>query len=172
MQLDYMIKHPECSMCVHNTRLINEDGDFIGRNVNLSNDDMDISADEIIAAGGGVLFHTSSFIYRKQDRCNMPPEYYFRGVGDYSLSIYLSTIGKVHYIGRVMSAYRVAVSDGWTSRLHKDRKKAVMHMKDMVHYLNVLDGFTEGKYHNGFERGIKRYDYFAHVMDDKAWKII
>ena len=45
-------------------------------------------------------------------------------------------------------------------------------MKDMVHYLNVLDGFTEGKYHNGFERGIKRYDYFAYVMDDKAWKII
>jgi len=106
MQFDYMERHPECSFCVHNTKMIDSDGRDMNCCFNIRSEDCSYDADSVIAAGGSGLFHTSSFFYRFADRKMMPEELLLPRVGDYPLSIYLSTLGEVHYIGRVMSVSR------------------------------------------------------------------
>lgn len=172
MQYDFMTSHPEYSLCVHNTEWITADGTPVGRNSNPFDQDQDLSADDIIAAGGGGLFHTSSCMYRLADRLKMPKEYLLKGIGDYPLAMYLSDIGKVRYIGRIMSAYRIMVGGGWTDRMVKDRKKHAQSMIDMVTYLEKLDVLTEGKYKKGFDRAIARYGYFANTIGEETWKVL
>ena len=116
IQYDYMSSNPDCSMCVHETKIIDVEGNDLGRNFNNSEISRDYETDEIIDTGGGGLFHTSSFFERTEYRLAVPDVFSVKGVGDYPLSIWFSLCGRIHYINRCMSAYRFNVPGSWTSR--------------------------------------------------------
>ncbi len=172
MQYDFMQSRPEYSLCVHNTEWIDANGNAVGKKSNPFDEDYDISAEDIILAGGGGLFHTSSCIYRVADRVNMPKEYLIKGVGDYPLALYLSGIGKVHYIGKIMSAYRTAVSGSWTDKLKKDKKRYVKHMNSMVEYLKKIDEITDRKHEYAFRKAIARHRIFAMSVGGCPWRVL
>ncbi len=172
MQYDFMQSHPECSLCVHNTEIVDNNSKPIGKKINPSNEDYDVSTEDIIAMGGGGLFHTTSCIYRVADRVNMPKEYLIKGVGDYPLALYLSSIGKVHYIGKTMSAYRTSVSGSWTDKLMKDKKRYVKHMNNMVEYLKKINEFTDGKNQDAFKKAIAKYRIFAMNVGSCPWRVL
>ena len=53
MQYDYMMANPDCSLCVHNTQRVNEDGTLRNEFFNHSSSDMDYNAHDVIEARGG-----------------------------------------------------------------------------------------------------------------------
>lgn len=171
-QYDYMEAHPDCSLCVHNTKQIDADGADLGKLFNPSASSVDYQVGDVIKAGGGGLFHLSSFFYRLADRQNMPEAFLLRGVGDYPLAIFLSTRGYVHYFPDVMSAYRIATHGGWTARSHASRKKQIAHYENMVSYLKRINAFTEYKYDEAFEKAILKHQYLTLRAREVEWKVL
>ena len=101
-----MEKHPECNLCVHDTMLIAEDGSELMKYCNGSKKDMDYDGNDIIAAGGGGLFHTSSFFMKRKVIFERPEEFIWKEVGDYPMAMYASMDSTIHFISKSMSCYR------------------------------------------------------------------
>ncbi len=172
LQYDFMVSHPEYSMCIHNTKRINEKGEDIGQNVNSCTEDRDFEANEIIAVGGGGLYQSSSVFCRTADRIKMPGEFRLPGIGDYPLAIYMATLGKIHYISRVMSAYRVGSLNGWTQRVAHNRQKFNVHLEKMIEYLNRLNAHLDYNYKCGFELALAKYQYDFWLNNHLIWHIL
>ena len=65
-QYEYLEQHPECSLCVHNTKRISENGNDLDVLFNNCKLDQEYTTIDVIKAGGGGLFHTSSFFLEKR----------------------------------------------------------------------------------------------------------
>lgn len=159
IQIEYMENNPDCSFCGHNTELIDADDNCVKRYKNPYLNDCDYSVNDIIESGGSALIHTSAFMYRKEFRLNFPKEFLLKGVGDYPLSIYLATCGRVHYFGKVMSKYRIMVPGSWTQRVATNKVKMDLFMKQAIAWLDRIDKYTEFKYHKSFVFAKRRYRF-------------
>lgn len=159
LQVDYMEHHPECSLCVHNTELIRENGKSKGIFLNENGVDKHITPEQVIEAGGGGLFHTSSFLYRTELRNQKPVDFSIHGVGDYPLAMYLAMCGDVYYIGRVMSVYRIGSINSWVKRTSNDMALFDEHTIAEIEDLRRIDILTEYKYKNSFQKAQARVRY-------------
>lgn len=180
IQYDYMISHPECSLCVHNTDRISVFGENLNRKYNPNTEGVDYTSNDVIRVKGGGLFHTSSYLYRFADRKAMPEEFKIKGIGDYPLAIYLSTIGTVHYIPKIMSAYRMGTPGSWTQRQLQNREKRITHIENVIVSLARMNDFTGRKYENAFIEAIEKYKFdlllitprFLPIIKDKSMRKI
>lgn len=112
-QVDFLDSHLDYSACVHNTIRQNC---ITGRKClfNSSEEEHEISVEKVLQEGGAE-FHTSSVMYRKEFAI-LPKQFIIKGVGDYPRAIYLAMCGRIYYIPKVMSVYRMYVSGSWSSR--------------------------------------------------------
>lgn len=151
MQVDYMEQHPDCSMCVHDTLRITGEGESLHQYVNGSRRNQDYSAKDIIKADGGGLFQTSSFLTKTEIIRERPSKYNVHGVGDYPMAIYAGVSGYVHYIGQVMSCYRVGHTGSWGTKTHTNKQFLVEHYSKSYEDLTRMDRETNYKYKYAFE---------------------
>ena len=172
LQFDYMESHPDCRLCTHDTKIITSDGCDTGRLINGFGEHRDYDTCDVIAAGGSGLFHTSSVLYRFADRLSLPSELTLPRIGDYPLAIYLSSLGEVHYMGRVMSARRINVGSSWTARNMRDKEKACAHYEMMLQYLKTVDEYFNYQYHAGVVQATVRYQYLLWLQANKVWSIL
>lgn len=150
MQYDYMESHSTCSLCVHNTEMIDESGVSLKKYFNYNNQDADYNAEDVIKNGPGGLFHTSSFFYKTELRRKKPREFEMKYVGDYPLAIYLSCNGYVHYFAQTMSRYRVGSTGSWVKANNQNKCSKVLHLEDMIESLKRMDAYTHKRYHSQF----------------------
>lgn len=167
-QIDYLEAHADCSLCVHNTLLINESGNSLHKKINNLATSTNFNTVDIIT---NRYFHTSSYIYRTELVNVFPKEFRIKNVGDYPLSIYLSLHGYVHYIDKVMSCYRVGSINSWTQRTMKNKEKAIAHNNDVILALKRINLYTDYKFNNAIERQIIYYKYNNLLYERKYWKI-
>ena len=180
LQYDYMISHPECSLCVHNTDRINASGENLNLKYNSDTNEADYTPNDIIRVKGGGLFHTSSYLYRFADRKAMPDEFKIKGIGDYPLAIYFSTIGTVHYIPKIMSVYRMVTPGSWTQRQFQNKNNRIAHLKNVIASLSRMNDFTERVYEDAFMEAIEKYKFdlllttprFLPIVKDKSMRRI
>lgn len=167
-QYDYMISHPSCSLCVHSTMYITEAGVDTGEKSNYLIVDKDYDANDVISVGGGGLFHTSSFCYRKRIRDILPDWMQMNGFGDYSLAMYCSMNGYVHYIGNVMSAYRLSSVGSWSQR-NKEKQSEID--KQIINSLLLINDKTNYIYKESIEKAITKYQFKICVQNRELNKI-
>lgn len=172
LQYAYMQAHPECSMCTHNTQRITAEGISMNDPFSQLNEDRDYHADEVIASGGGVLFHTSSYMYRFRYREEMPECYRIKGVSDYPLAMHMSTCGHIHYIGRIMSHYRMNAPGSWTRRNVSSPEHHVQHLTKVIGLLEAVDAYTQGKYHAAFEAAIEKNNYDKYIAKNQILPVL
>ena len=172
LQYDYMENNPKCSLCVHNTEMINENGISINKLFNSNELDLDYYAEDVIGNGPGGLFHTSSFFYRTELRDARPREFIMRYVGDYPLAIYFSCNGYVHYIGRVMSKYRVGSVNSWVKLIGNDKSKKMLHIEDEIQSLIRMDSYMEQRYHCQFQKIIDKDKFEKSVLEQGLVKTL
>lgn len=169
MQVDYMENHPSCSMCVHNTCRISEDGQATGRNINISKKERDYSIETIIEMNVADLFHTSSKVVKKDVFLDRPNVFTMPTIGDYPMSIWMSLNGSVHYFPAVMSAYRQFSSSSWTNRVLKDQSAKKRFVDGAIASLKKMDDYTDQRYHKAFKRSIMSYRY---MLLDRKRKVL
>jgi glycosyltransferase involved in cell wall biosynthesis len=157
-QVDYMAKHPECSVCVHAAIIIDAETKKTMSEVRPSHKDRTFNVEEVIEGGGG-LFATNSMIYLAEIGIERPDFYYNAPVGDYPTMIYLALQGTVYYIDEFMSAYRRGVKGSWSNRIASSIDKIINHSKRTIEMLNEVNKYTNYAYDNTICRKIKKSQF-------------
>ena len=136
-QFDYMENNPDCSLCVHGVKRFDWSSDRYLSPISPSPVERDFSTEEIIEGDGG-LFGTNSMFFRANNYL-LPDVFNDWGVGDYPRTIYLSTLGRVHYSPKLMSVYQVFSEGSWSSKM----RDADFHQKQEEEILRGLRRFDE-----------------------------
>ena len=91
IQYDYMENHSECSLCVHNAYLVDEDKQNIGI-VKTSDGNEKISIKDVLVQGGDFIATSSIFARLPQDK--KIPSYFDILCLDYTWQIFFASCGK------------------------------------------------------------------------------
>lgn len=153
-QIDFMESHPDFSACVHNTEKIREDGSLTNIFYNNYKDDREISVNEIIQRGSWFI-HLNSVVCRRECRENKPEEFFIPRAGDYTLLIYLATVGKIWYMAGVMSKYRMFSAGSWSEKMKSSKAFRMEHSRNTITALEKMNEYTKGRYSGSFNRAIK-----------------
>lgn len=157
-QVDYMEKHPECSMCVHAAARVSSLKKKVISNVRPIRESRVLSIEEIIE-GGGDFLATNSIIYSREKVLKLPEFYYNAPVGDYPLVIHGALKGTVYYMDENMSAYRVGVEGSWTEKQSTSFERKKKNLEDIGKMLDEINEYTNFQYNDA----ITRTKYRDHV---------
>lgn len=161
-QVSHLERHSECSLCVCASEFIDGHGKVVEYQQSVSNNIF--STEQIIAAGGGGLFHTASFVFRSEMLMDYPIFLRKHSFSDYPLSIYLSLRGTVCYLGDKMAVHRVNLPNSWTQRVNANNVSLADHYLDFIALLTEIDEYTAHKYHQYFEYTINKCQYQYHMV--------
>ena len=167
MQVDYMEKHPDCSLCVHNTEKILENGESTGKSFNPSRKEQDYTFKDIALSEPSAYFHFSSLMWRNDTFREKNPAFEMRGIGDYPMALYFASIGYIHYIPRIMSCYRLNSIGSWSSMMDSDNSKKVTQHKNIIKGFKSIDEFTKQKYSSIIKKAINREEAKIMLLEDK-----
>lgn len=169
IQFDYMNSNPECTLCCHTAYYANEDSSIIEDRLFRSYEkSCEIPMEELLV---GWKMATNSIMYKFSARGNdvIPFQGDCRN-GDLAQAVYLGLKGKIYYIDKPMSAYRVSSvgSLGWVWRsnfdLYRDSRTKYVEM------LGRIDEYTNGKYHDVIKerQAAELFNMYVYVGDLKS----
>lgn len=177
-QYEFMEKNKEYSLCAHAGYYADENGEIINDKTFMPfNKSRTVTMEQVLT---GWNFPTNSlFIRRESYGDGVVP---FRGDcanGDYALTVYLATKGKIYYMSELMSAYRLnsVGSLNWVWR-HNPQKYIDVRTK-YISMLDRIDAYTDKEYHDciddykhavEFELALFKGDYPTAVKDRKRYK--
>lgn len=165
-QVDYMEKHPECSVCVHAAYRVSPDKKKLKSNIRPDTKSRLFTIEEVINGGGG-LFPTNSLLTRSVFNNNRPSFYENAPIGDYPNMIFLALKGTVYYMDEFMSSYRMGVSGSWTERVRNDINKKAIFFAQIENMLNQLNEYTSKEYDDVIQMKKKRNQFLLLVEQDK-----
>ena len=139
-QVEFMEMNNEFSLCVHAAEKVKTNRKRINF-IRPYQCDRICTTEELIL-GGGDMFATNSMFFKAKLVRSLPKFYNISPVGDYPLVIYLSLKGKVYYLDKVMSAYRIGVEGSWSQRVNNNTNNAIVHYNLMSEVMNELNVFT------------------------------
>ena len=145
-QIDFMESHPDYSLCFHNAMVLNERLEVKERIQSFChlNHSQTISTEHIISEW---CIPTASILFRREsfEKFELPRLF----SGDYTLELALASVGKVYYIDRYMSVYRL--NNGGVSSKISVEKWATQ----LFALLEWFDNLTSHQYHNEIELRIR-----------------
>lgn len=162
-QVDFLESHPDYSLCVHNTTLHYCGGEQADRPLLRNHTaDHDISFKTLLS-GTSYSYHTSAIMARREVICN-PPDFYFvanaNGFVDYAIALWCGLNGKVRYLHRPMSLYRINSGAGaWSSGVDWEYKKLCHFINGEIEMLRALLPHTEGQDHADTEHEILEREF-------------
>lgn len=150
-QIDYLEKHPECSLVIHAAKIVNAIDNQVVEIVRPSKTSKTFNVEELILGGGG-FFATNSMVYRSKYGKNLPAFYNNAPIGDFPLTIYLSLAGEVYYMDQIMSVYRYLVPGSWTSSQLGSIEKQISHSEKILKMFDEIDLYSNYKYSSIIEK--------------------
>ena len=141
-QVDWLEGHPEYSACVHNS--FGRFSDQPDRVLFPQEGDRDIPF-ELVITGMSHAYHTSSILARRENILN-PPDYrnvaYEQGYfTDYAIGVRLSLEGKVRFLDRCMSVYRIGSNpSAWSKGVGQEYFKLKRFVSGEIAMLKTLEG--------------------------------
>lgn len=154
-QYKYMVSHPECSLCCHNTRIHDVSGKSKDRLFFPYRGIHKFSQNEVFCEW---KVHTSSYFCRKED-FDIPNELSGYWCGDFVRSTYCFTKGSVVALPDVMSVYNWNNYQGITYKNNKDLLLKEKRERERINYLEKLDIYTKGAYSTIIDKKIKLIKY-------------
>ncbi len=158
-QIDFLETNEEYSLCVHGAYKFSEAYQKTVGKVRPSRKNRSFSTEESIE-GGGELFPTNSMVYRRKLADDIPSFYFDAGIGDYPLTIHLAHKGRVYYIDKAMSIYRVDVKGAWSQQTLSTMEKAVEHDSKTAELLDQINVHTNLQYDNSIQQTKKKQRFY------------
>lgn len=144
-QVDYMESNPNCTLCFHNAKII-ENGFAVTTNNLISNviENNIYNAGEMAVLG---FIPTASQFFRRTSIDNLPKWYNKAVVGDYPLQLITTSHGYAYYINEEMSVYRTGVKGSASSRASKlNVDKKIQYTEGFINILDNFNQYTNFKY--------------------------
>lgn len=170
-QIDFLEKHEDCSLCVHNTEKIDEKGNLLNEFFNFNNNITIYTTENIIKSCGQPFFHFSSFVFRTSVMNEMPNLFREFPVGDFSLALYMSLRGEICYLPFIMSRYRVGAVNSWTELNKKNIQRAYDNNCKMIDALRKFDSYTSYIFTSEINRIIIAHKYNIIKIKGEWWKV-
>ncbi len=176
-QIDYMEAHPDCTLCKHNSYLLDDQhrtGPYAGTVMptNFSEGDRIDLRQYLKWYVSNIRFgQTASFVLRMDIWKNKPSWLMRFSFGDLFTDLFAADKGYIHYIPDIMAVYRVNNHTSWTGRLWMGEmtpQKRYETIRDS--YNEVLDAFeyfnmeTKYKYDNEI-KVVKRHWWDKHIRE-------
>ena len=142
LQADWLDAHPDYSACVHNS--IGKFSEQPDRVLFAQDGDRDIPFEQVIN-GMSYAYHTSSILARREFILN-PPDYrdvaYEKGYfTDYAIGVRLCLEGKVRFLDRCMSVYRIGSNpSAWSKGVGQEYSKLTRFVSGEIAMLETLKG--------------------------------
>lgn len=142
-QVDFMEAHPDYSLCVHNTMLHYCDDTQADRPLLSRGKDMDLTLEDVIP-GASKAYHTSSILARTELISQTPDFFWIAhrsgGFIDYAFALWLSIRGRIHYIDRLMSVYRIGSgASAWSTGVDHQYEKLIRFVSGELEMLKALE---------------------------------
>lgn len=162
IQFDFLENNPDYSACAHNS-YVKDESIGITKMQYLSKGDYDITTKDVLPYGGA-CYHTSSIFYRKEYAYNRPA--FFEGLSfiDYPQAIFLTCVGKVHFIDKPMSVYRFGTQGSWTLRNTRNNERLVDIRNQIIKMLYGVDEYTDYIYHEKIQNIILNNEYYIQEL--------
>jgi glycosyltransferase involved in cell wall biosynthesis len=119
-QVDFLERHPECSLCFHNAEMFYVDGSQSTMNLRPA-DQKEISTIEDIIAG--MVPIPCTVLFRNKLLGELPESFDHVANGDWMLFVLLAEHGNVGYLDEVMAAYRMHAGGFWSRLTGQQRVK-------------------------------------------------
>lgn len=163
-QVDYLERHPDCTLCIHNAYTVDTGGNRTGT-VHPVEHSGTVSCETVIRGGGGYCA-TNSIVAPLERMRDCPP--YVRAFAlDYIWQTYLASCGLTYCFAEEMSAYRQGDAGSWTARMKADLGKYEAFLRRLDQALEGFDAFTGGKYAEALlEAKNKRYLMYYLMKQD------
>lgn len=149
IQADCLDAHPEVDMCSHSYREVSA---ITGETINTicrKKKDCVIPVEDVIINDGN-FFATNSLFFRAYIENNVPAFRQYLNI-DYSLSIHGALRGGIYYINHEMSAYRLNVTNSWSSHFFLDDSFRIQHFATLFCMLDILDKEQNNRFHKYIE---------------------
>lgn len=151
IQADFLEENSDYVMCTHAAYYANENGMLNNKKTfSVFTKDKEITTEELIEKW---CFATNSRMFRTNIYPIEKPSFIGKcRNGDFVHAVYFSLQGKIYYMNRIMSAYRVN-SKGSLSRLYINNRKANIRQNELfVEMLEQLDEYTNYRFHGSVEK--------------------
>ena len=134
-QVDFLEAHPDYTACVHNTEARADDS-LVTRE-----EDCDMEFSDILP-GMSYAWHTSALLGRTDLLAN-PPDFYTvaadAGFGDFPYALWLRLNGKIRFLARFMSRYRLSSgTDSWSADLEKQTSRRTRFLRGVIDMLTAF----------------------------------
>lgn len=147
-QFEYMRENIDCSLCFHASKAIFADNSgnksYIRKPKVIPLESKFSIIDAILGDGGFVP--TNTMFFSKKYVENIPDWYIKAPVGDLPLMLLLAINGRLGYIDRVMSVYRILVPGSWTVTSLNDISKRRKTIAGKLLLWQEFDVYTGKKY--------------------------
>lgn len=155
-QYDFMISHPEYSLCFHSAYQLRNNNDisskwFLGK-------DGDLNLSDIIYGGPGVPIATSSLFIKADVYKEFPLWRQKFPVEDVPMFIIAAIRGKIHRMKNIMCVYRQFSAGSWSAQ-NNESNKIIQHLKEMKEAYLFFNKETIGQYDNLVNNQLKFYDF-------------
>lgn len=166
-QIDYMEKHPECMLTVHDA-VIKDYKKHQDSLMSPYQGERDITPEEMIIQYNGNL-PTASMIYRRE-ALDADDFFFEAGVGDYPLQLYCVSKGTIHYFPQVMSVYRYMFNGSWTQRQYSEMQGALYHWVKMIELMLKYNEYTGKKYDKYVISKVQQFLFYIMALCEK-WTV-
>ncbi|MBC1314379.1 glycosyltransferase, partial [Trichormus variabilis PNB] len=146
-QVDFLDKNLEFTICFHNVIIFHEDNQYQPY-LFLHNQPPVSYIEDLLIRN---FISTPSVMYRAGLVDNIPNWFYEQGMGDWIFHILNAQYGKIGYIDKVMSAYRIHAEGVWSS------KNRDWQLNKTIKMLDTVKSNLDGQYEEIIDRAIQFY---------------
>jgi len=170
-QADFLDAHPDYSACVHNTMLHYLDGSRPDAPLFSGRTEQDLPF-ETVVQGMSHAFHTSSILARREFLLD-PPDFravaFAHGFTDYAVGVWLTLCGRVRYLDRCMSLYRIGSNpSAWSSGVDRHYAKFKQFVSGEIEMLRAVLPHVSGERAQAAERVIREREYELLELQGRA----
>jgi glycosyltransferase involved in cell wall biosynthesis len=155
-QVNYLDDHPDCTLCFHDVKCINEETNqtwiFYPRKQK--------EVYKLIDILKGNFMHTCSVVFRRGLFGDFPDWFYRVPVGDWPLHILNAQYGDIGYIKEVMGVYRMHVGGRWSA------KEELHRWEDTIKVYKIMNAHFN--YHYNWVLKKRIFDYYIKIIEKKV----
>lgn len=168
-QVDYLEKHPECSLCFHSAEIVTVDEKRMSV-IRPESQSCIIDAEKVIKGGGGYMA-TNSIMFPSRITKNLPSYFSFGRIYDYIWQMYCASQGTTYFIDEIMSAYRKGDPNSWSNTSDYDKNKNIERYIQEQKILDQFDKETNFKFHDAVQYRIRESKFSLFIWsEDKKLK--
>ena len=175
LQVDFLETHPDYSACVHNST-----GQVMGSGeaphpLFAQTGDRDIPFEQVLQ-GMSFAFHTSSILARREWILN-PPDFrdlaFGYGFTDYAVGLWLTMNGKVRFLDRCMSLYRIGSNpSSWSSGVNRQYGKLTRFVTGEIEMLKLVKTRVEPPRREAVDRVLQEREFELLYLRGKTEELV